>query len=162
MATPEEVNKSLKWYAIFSNVMNLTGIVSLVSILFMVFTALAGIMMIIAGRLPGAGQVTSAFFWSIGIVALLLPWPNFIPQAACLPIGIADFSSLHASLTQLACGGGSCPLAENVASIVQVWVRFVLFPVIIFLIDIMYLARTRQAAIQIRALALAAETRTGV
>lgn len=150
---PADLDRALKWYSIFSNVMTLTSIIALVSIIFMVFCALAGMMMIVAGHLPGAGSITSAFFWSIGIVALLLPWTNFIPQATCLPIGIPAFTDIQASLRET-CSAAGCGLRDDLASIIQLWVKYVVFPIIIILIDILYLARTRQAATDISAMTL--------
>jgi hypothetical protein len=150
---PADLDRALKWYSTFSNVMTLTSIIALVSIIFMVFCALAGMMMIVAGHLPGAGSITSAFFWSIGIVALLLPWTNFIPQATCLPIGIAAFTDIQASLRET-CSGAGCGMSSDLASIIQLWVKYVVFPIIIILIDIMYLTRTRQAATDIRTMTM--------
>lgn len=158
---PADLDRAVKWYSVFSNIMDLTAIIALVSIIFMVFCALSGMMMIIAGHMAGAGFITSAFFWSVGIIALLLPWSNFLPHAACLPIGIPNFVDIQASLLQT-CSDTACK-TQDLAGVIQLWIRFVVFPIIVILIDLMYIKRFNQAAAQIRSATLPpSEARSGM
>ncbi len=148
-ASPEltaQAEVSTKYTTIFSNLLTMTQIVALVSVVFLLFCALLGILMVIAGQLPGAGVLTGAFFWAVGIVALVLPWSNILPQCMYLPLGMPAFNELHSALHLTSvCGEG----IGHAAAQVSMWLKFVVFPVIIILFDVLYIWRTRQADNQI-------------
>jgi hypothetical protein len=141
----KDVTSAMRWYNVFENVMNMTAIVTMISVFFMVFCALLGIMMLAAGQLPGADAVAKAFFWAIAIVAFILPWDTILPQVVCLPIGLANFFDIQQSLRDLVSGCDVDSKVCHMGMIFQQWVKFVVIPVLVILIDIAYLRRTSQA-----------------
>jgi hypothetical protein len=143
MSVPAGLEKAMRWYNTFSNVMKLTAVIALVSVVFLVACGLLGVMMLVAGQLPGAGSLTSAFFWAIGIVVLMLPWSTLLPHVTCLPIGIPSFSEIQLSLSSRV--GTSESWLTTAILVFQTWAKFVVIPVLIILLDLMYLKRTKEA-----------------
>ncbi len=143
--SPEQVARAQRWSDAFSSIMTLTAIIALVSAIFLLFCALVGLMMIIAGQLPGAGSICGAFFWAVGIIVLLLPWSNMLSGTVMLPLGIAGFSSLKSSLMTVS--------GQSVSwfAYVPLWFKFVIYPILIILFAIMYFGRTGQSNLQIMA-----------
>jgi hypothetical protein len=141
--TIELNQRSKTWETIFAGLMTFTGILALVGAIFLVFTAVIGIMMIIAGQLPGAGLVSGAFFWAAGLVALLLPWATMLPQASCLPVGVASFNEMYNAIYQTRFSSATWWTE------VALWLRYVLYPVIILMMTWMYFQRTGRANTQI-------------
>jgi hypothetical protein len=141
--TIELNQRSETWKAIFTGLMTFTAILALVGAIFLFFNALIGIMMIIAGQLPGAGWVAGAFFWAAGLVALLLPWATMLPQASCLPVGVASFGDMYAAIFQTRLASAGWWMEASL------WLRYVLYPVIILLMSVMYFQRTGRANTQL-------------
>jgi hypothetical protein len=141
--TIERNQRSKTWETIFTGLMTFTGILALVGAIFLAFSAVIGIMMIIAGQLPGAGLVSGAFFWAAGLVALLLPWATMLPEASCLPVGVASFGDMYNAIYQTRFS------TANWWTEVALWLRYVLYPVIILLMTWMYFQRTGRANTQI-------------
>ncbi len=141
-AQPSDVTPEMvRWRMIFRIAMDVTAVVAIVSVAFLVFCALLGVMMIVAGQLPGAGLASAAFFWAVLMVVLLLPWSNLLPQANCLPIGVPAFNDMRTNLLQ------SDPSFS--VSQIDLWLRYVVYPLVVLLITILYLGRTSQANRQI-------------
>ncbi len=142
----DKLQSAMRWYNVFENVMNMTAIVTLLSVFFLVFCAMIGLMMVLAGQLPGAGALAKAFFWAIAIIAFLFPWDTFLPQVVCLPIGLTSFLdiqlSLNEVLTRTDCSSSNICF---IGTVFQQWVKFVVIPLLVILIDIAYLRRTFQA-----------------
>ncbi len=138
-----DMARSNRWSEAFKGMLTITGIISVVSAIFLVFCGFIGLMMLIAGQLPGAGKICAAFFWGVGLLVLLLLWSNMLPNSAGLPVGITGFTELQSSL-----------LSANISSgawigQITLWLRFVIYPLIIILLTIVYLRRTMQANMEI-------------
>lgn len=147
LGTPREGNdvdpRSEKWEAFFSALLTMTGVITVAAAFFLVFCALLAVMMIVAGQLPGAGLITGAFFWAVLLVVLILPWCSFIPLVSCLPSVVAPFSAMKASIA-----GTQIPDANWIRQI-PIWVQYVVYPIVVILIGIMYFGRFSQANSQI-------------
>ena len=134
---------------IFKNVMYFTGVLGVVGITFMLFCALVGLMVLIAGNLPGAGAVTSAFFYALaGAMLMLLNWGDILGRSvACMafPCGVVTFDQLFGVMREIGSAGSTLGLSLGL------WVRFVVYPVLILLFAVMYLGRTGQAHAQMSA-----------
>jgi len=136
----EEINPEMaRWQKIFRIAMDVTAVVGTGSAIFLVFCALVGLMMIIAGQTPGAGFVAGAFFWAVLMVVVLLPWSSLMPSICCLPVGLPGFNAMQGSM--MSCGSAGCQ--------VNLWLRFVVYPLLVLLITVLYLVRTNQANKQI-------------
>ncbi len=135
--------RSDKWKTAFSGLMTFTTVLAIVSAIFLVFCALVGIMMIIAGQFPGAGMATGAFFWAAGMVALLLPWSAMLPQASGLPVGVPSFGNISNDIFQSRLSNATLWME------ILLWLKFALYPVIILLMSLMYYKRTNQANSQL-------------
>ncbi len=149
-----QISKARRWANAFSSVMLLTGVIGVVSAIFLLFCAAIGLMMIISGQLPGAGPVCGAFFWSVGIIVLLLPWSNIFPSGVFLPLGVAGFAQLKASMSAVLLSSGSW------VAYIPLWFKFVVYPILIILFAVMYFGRTSQSNLQIMA-TQAGDTRQG-
>jgi len=138
--------RSEAWRASFKIVMTLTAFVAIVMVVFMVFCALLGVMVLIAGQLPGAGAVVSAFLWSL-LAALLLLWAPLLSHIVTnmTVIGLPSFDDLQNGYAM------SLSAYATPATHVSLWIGFLVYPILIILISIMYLGRTSQAHAQVSA-----------
>ncbi|MFA5864215.1 MAG: hypothetical protein WC975_05950 [Phycisphaerae bacterium] len=129
-----------KWHTMFSALMMITSVVSIICVIFLVFCALLGVMMIIAGQAPGAGSAAAAFFWGVMMVVLLLPWGGIFPQIACLPCG-SPFREMQQNI--------QAGVSASWTTQLVLWVRYFIYPILIILADILYFGRTSQANTQV-------------
>jgi len=127
-----------KWEAVFNTLTVLASIVALVSVVFLVLCALLAVMLVVAGGLPGAGALTAAFFWAVALAALILPWCNLIPQMGCMPSILSHFRVI---LTETASSVYSGSWMDEIL----LWLRFVVYPLLIVLIGVLYFGRFNQA-----------------
>jgi len=75
----------------------------------LLLTCLIGVNICLAGRMGGISHATSAFFWSIVLIALLLPWRHLVPGAPIdLPDAFFDLEQLKAGLVQPPAGPLDC------------------------------------------------------
>jgi len=134
----ESLQRANWWASGFRAAMTFTSMLAIVSVIFMAFCALVGVMVLISAGLPGAGAAVSGFFWALAAGVLLLPWIRLID----LPIGLSQFEELLSAYrtSNLA---GEQPIIF--------WVQHLAFPVILILFSIMYLGRTSQAHAQMSA-----------
>jgi len=142
--SPQAVLRAAKWTSALRLIVNIARILALVSVAFMFFIALLMTMVLVAGQLPGAGMAVAAFFWAVGLIVLILPWSALLPDVAGLPVGVPTLGELHRSLGPILTGGDA-----SVFDHILAWVRFVVYPVIIALITVMYVGRLGQANLQI-------------
>jgi hypothetical protein len=138
--------RSEAWRASFKIVMTLTAFVAIVMVVFMVFCALLGVMVLIAGQLPGTGAVVSAFLWSL-LAALLLLWAPLLSHIVSnmTIIGLPSFGDLQNGYTM------NLSAYATWSTTVSLWIGFLVYPILIILISIMYLGRTSQAHAQVSA-----------
>jgi len=142
----EILRKARTWSTVFTTAMQFSGVLAILGVTFMLFCALLGVMVLIAGNLPGTGAVTSAFFYALGAVLLLcLNWSEMLGEVLVFPEGIATFDRLLDSIRLDAMPETRWSFA------VSVWIRYVLYPLIAVLITVMYLGRTGQAHAQMSA-----------
>jgi hypothetical protein len=65
----------------------------------LVLTCLIAVNICLAGRMGGISDATSAFFWSIVLIALLFPWRHLIPgESIELPDAFFDLEQLRQGL----------------------------------------------------------------
>jgi hypothetical protein len=77
-----------------------TEFVGRMSALLLCVSMLIAVMTGLAGRLPAAGYVR-AFYWSLIVMAMLLPWERLAPMAARVPGVFVDATSLEAPPIEL-------------------------------------------------------------
>lgn len=77
-----------------------TEFVGRMSALLLCVSMLMAVMTGLAGRLPAAGYVR-AFYWSLIVMAMLLPWERLAPMAARVPGVFVDATSLEAPPVEL-------------------------------------------------------------
>lgn len=147
---PDALASARNQRRIFKNIMYFTGVLAVMGIVFMLFCALLGLLTLIAGNLPGAGAVTSAFFYALaGALLMLLNWCDILGQSvACLafPCGVVTFDHLFGAIRDITTSTGG-----SVSMSLGLWLRFVVYPVLILLFAVMYLGRTGQAHAQMSA-----------
>ncbi len=86
------------WIASALPLARLTG---LAAATLLVLTCLIGVNICLAGRMGGIAQATSAFFWSIVLIALLVPWRHLVPgEAIELPDAFFDVHQLWQGLRE--------------------------------------------------------------
>ena len=134
-AVGDTESSSSTWVFLIALAMNLSRILAMVAIAFLLFCAMLMVMVLIAGHLPGAGPAVSAFFWAVFLVVLILPWFSLIP---------ATLDELENALEPMLTGGDWSWLSE-----ISLWIRFVAYPLIAGLVTVMYLGRLSQANLQI-------------
>ncbi len=134
-AVGDDESSSSTWVSLIALAMNLSRILALVAVGFLLFCAMLMVMVLIAGHMPGAGPAVSAFFWAVFLVVLILPWFSLIP---------ATLDQLDNALEPMFTGGDWSWISE-----ISVWIRFVAYPLIAVLVTVMYLGRLSQANLQI-------------
>lgn len=127
-----------EWSGVFRAIFNVTSVIVIVSLVFIVLSSLLGILMIIAARAPGAAELTSAFFWSIATVAIVLPWRILLPYIIGFPAIIVDFDRFIWDIAR----SGSLDTAIQ-------WLKYVAWPLIVVLFIAAYLRKTSQASLRI-------------
>lgn len=87
---------------------------------------------LLVGRLLGAGRLTSAFFWSVALAALLFPWQSFLnnPVLNNDPAGIRIPGVLYtwAEVSHKTLGATFDNKADIHIAVLR-WTRFVVMPV---------------------------------
>lgn len=143
---PAEPNHAPVWAAVIRIVMAVTAVLATVAAIFMLFSALVGLMILIAGGMPGTAPVTSSFFWAL-LAVVLLTWAPLLSHvvADMTVIGTATFENLETTY-KLTLGEYA-----TFSTHIPLWIGFCAYPIIIILIAVMYLGRTAQANAQITA-----------
>ncbi|MFO0973530.1 MAG: hypothetical protein U1A27_08845 [Phycisphaerae bacterium] len=77
----------------------------------------------LAGRLPAAGFIRG-FFWSLIVLALLLPWERLTPRAARMPGVFTDVAALESAVP------GATPGPTGLTDQIPFHMRFVAYPVV--------------------------------
>jgi len=138
MPTQEEINSAQQWRQIFTVIMFVAGILAILGAVFMTACALLGVMVLVAGGLPGSGFATSAFFYVVGAALwLLLPWEEALSGTVYMPVGVLNFQDLFYAYR------GSNP--GDWLTFASLIVKYVVYPVVLILLAVMYLGRTSQA-----------------
>lgn len=85
-------------------VLSISRFVGLTASVLLMLTYLIGVNVCLGGRMGGICHATSAFFWSIVLIALVFPWRDIIPGAALdVPNALYDLEQIRRGL-RVACG----------------------------------------------------------
>ncbi|MFQ6047801.1 MAG: hypothetical protein ACE5K7_00370 [Phycisphaerae bacterium] len=128
-APAEPTRQAVAWQQTIRMLVPLAQFVGLVSALLLAVSLLVGLNVSLAGRLGGAGRMTSAFFWSVLLLALLFPWQQLLAGGA-MPVpgvfyGMAELERVAQSRAM--------SLAESIAE----YARYLAYPVLAVLIGLL-------------------------
>jgi len=101
-----------------------TEFVGRMSALLLSVSLLVALLIGLAGRLPAAGFVRG-FYWSVIVMAMLLPWERLAPMTARVPGVFVDAASLEAPAAEL--GLAKTPTMTEQAG---AYLRFVGYPAV--------------------------------
>ncbi len=85
-------------------------------------TLLLGVLMILAGRLGGARGMVSAFFWSLILLVLLVPWQAMLPGATIWGV-FSDLGEMEAHVARFKAAWGG-----HETAILTHYLRFLALP----------------------------------
>ena len=139
---PAASGRTYAWRQAIVVLVPLSRFLGLVAACLLVISYLIGLNVSLAGRLGGARGMTSAFFWSVLLLALLFPWQHLLLGARVQVPGV--FYSFD-DLQQLAAAAPSGMIAN-----LEHYTRYLGYPLLAILIALVACLRFVRASRDIR------------
>ncbi|MCD6377716.1 MAG: hypothetical protein J7L99_02560 [Planctomycetes bacterium] len=120
------------WYETLAWVLPTGKFVAMVSGLLLILTMLLAVEVSLVGKTGGAGKFTSAFFWSLLLWAMLIPWQQVGTFRSTFACGaLCNLQDLIENTAKVAWG------AKNVPILTQIfyYARFVAYPTLVILVS---------------------------
>jgi hypothetical protein len=115
-----------------------TKFVAFVAALMVALTLMMAVKIAIVGRLGGVGQFTSAFYWSIVLLAFVTPWQQVL--AASLATGaLYNLKDLTDAVATVKATWGAPP--PGAMALTLYYVRFIAYPVVALLVWLVVLLK---------------------
>ncbi|HUW81433.1 MAG TPA: hypothetical protein VMZ31_01405 [Phycisphaerae bacterium] len=135
-------DSTVAWRQAIAVLVPLSRFLGLIAACLLVISYFIGLNVCLAGRLGGARGMTSAFFWSVLLLALLFPWQHLLLGATVQVPGV--FYSFE-DLQQLASSSPSGMIAN-----IEHYTRYLGYPVLAILIALVACLRFVRASRDIR------------
>ena len=121
------------WYETLAWVLPTGKFVAMVSGLLLILTMLLAVEVSLVGKTGGAGKFTSAFFWSLLLWAMLIPWQQVGTFRSTFACGaLCNLQDLIENTAKVAWGTKDVPILTQIFY----YARFVAYPILVILISI--------------------------
>ena len=154
-AVSADGNSAMNWFKVINWSLASTKFIALVSALLLMLTVMFSVKVSLVGRVGATAGFLGAFFWSLVLLAMLVPWQQMIGSAMACG---ATFN-----LQQLAERGhlvrkawGATEESATAGRWVVYYLRFLVYPVMAFFVQMIVLAKFSRGFRPLRAGAYAA------
>lgn len=112
-----------KWQQIMTIALPIAGVAAVAAAMMLVPLMMVGIQVNLVARLPALPATISAFYWSLVTLVLLLPWGRLLGGvfAEKIPWVFSTYTDIDATVTAI--GDPAAPQG-------QIWLRFLVWPVV--------------------------------
>jgi hypothetical protein len=117
------------WRAPTAAAMTIAKVVAPLAAAVAVVALMLGVLVVLVGRLDGAGGLCSALFWALILLVILVPWQAILPDTGAQ----GAVYSLEALAPQAEAVVKAAGPAANTQSTVLYYVRYAGYPVVAFL-----------------------------
>lgn len=113
-----------------------------------------GALMPLAGQLGGAGKLTSAFFWSLILLALVTPWQQIFPYSGLVG-SLSNLQEMWPRVQQVKASGAAAALSQ---ATVLYYARYLGYPGVALLVWLIVGVKFAKGYCRMRKAALSVET----
>lgn len=147
-ASESALDRAEQWRANFQWLLTVSAFVAMVVALLLAGSLLVAVQVALVGRLGGVASLLSAFFWSLVLVAILVPWQYPFPQSHVTG-ALFDYHELYSRTLDVKTAWGATDV--SVAHLIIYHVRFLVYPIlavlICLLVDLKFRAGCRKMVV---------------
>jgi hypothetical protein len=119
------------WKTIFVSSLALTKFLALAFSILLALTLLMSVNIAMVGRLGGVGAMMGAFFWSLLLIAFMIPWQHIFNQPP-FNGALFEYKDLHDASLRILRGWGAVEVSR--INMIVYYVQFLLCPIVAFLL----------------------------
>ena len=120
------------WYETLAWVLPTGKFVAMVAGLLLILTMLLAVEVSLVGKTGGAGKFTSAFFWSLLLWAMLIPWQQVGTFRSTFACGaLCNLQDLIENTAKVTWGTKNVPILTQIFY----YARFVAYPILVILVS---------------------------
>ncbi len=130
-ADDEALDRAESWRTNFQGVLAGSQFLAMVVGLLLAMSLLLSVQVALAGRLGGVAPLLSAFFWSLVLVAFLIPWQLAFARSP-MPGALFDYNELYTRTLEVKASWGATDV--SILTLIFYHARFLAYPILVVLI----------------------------